>query len=78
MNGVVQTFGYVIMFVVLKFYPSMMTNFGIEIVWSIFTAFCILSVLFGAFILPETNGKSLNEILSYFESRKKVIKNNIS
>lgn len=76
-SGIVQVFGYEVMFIVIKIYPSMVLKFGIENVFTAFAAFSLASALFGAFIMPETKGKSLNEILRSFESRKKSIKNNL-
>lgn len=77
MSGLVQICGYELMFIVIKIYPSLISNFGVEYVWSTFTGFCVVSALFGAFIMPETKGKTLDEILRSFESRKKTIKNNL-
>jgi len=77
MNGVVQTCGYVLWFVICKIYPSLISNLGLEIVWSIFAFFCILSVLFAIFIMPETKGKTLDEVLLYFEPKKEIKKINI-
>jgi len=77
MGGIVQAFGYELMFLIIKIYPSLVLTFGVKCIWSVFTIFCFLSALFGAFILPETKGKSLNDILVSFESRKKSMKNNL-
>ncbi|KAE9543996.1 hypothetical protein AGLY_001685 [Aphis glycines] len=77
MGGIVQAFGYELMFLIIKVYPSLVMTFGVKCIWSVFTIFCFLSALFGAFILPETKGKSLNDILVSFESRKKSMKNNL-
>ncbi|KAL4105322.1 hypothetical protein QTP88_020570 [Uroleucon formosanum] len=77
MNGVVQTCGYVMWFLICKIYPSLILNLGVEVVWSIFAFFCILNVLFAIFIMPETKGKTLDEVLLYFESEKKIKKINI-
>ncbi|XP_022169559.1 plastidic glucose transporter 4-like [Myzus persicae] len=77
MGGIVQVIGYELMFLVIKVYPALVSKFGVEFVWSVFTIFCFASALFGAFIMPETKGKSLNEILSSFDSRKKSLKNNL-
>lgn len=74
MSGIVQAFNYELMFVVIKVYPTLATRFEIEDVWSIFAAFCVASVFFGIYIMPETRGKSLNEIVSEFEPRQKSIK----
>jgi len=77
MGGIVQVFGYELMFLVIKVFPAFVSIFGMECVWSVFTIFSFGSALFGAFIMPETKGKSLNEILSSFDSRKKLMKNNL-
>ncbi|XP_022169564.1 facilitated trehalose transporter Tret1-like [Myzus persicae] len=74
MNGVVQTCGYIMWFMICKVYPSLISNLGVEIVWSIFAFFCILNVLFAIFIMPETKGKTLDEVLLYFEPEKRVKK----
>lgn len=71
MNGAVQTWGYFIMFLVIKIYPSMVLNFGIEIVLSIFAVICLVNALFGVFIMPETLDKTLDDILLYFATRRK-------
>ncbi|XP_025191083.1 facilitated trehalose transporter Tret1-like [Melanaphis sacchari] len=77
MGGIVQSCGYELMFLIIKIYPAFVSKFGVKFVCSVFTIFSFTSALFGAFILPETKGKSLNEILSSFESRKKSMKNNL-
>ncbi|XP_025408087.1 facilitated trehalose transporter Tret1-like [Sipha flava] len=71
MNGAVQTWGYFIMFLIIKLYPSMVLKFGIEMSLSLFATICLINSLFGVFIMPETKGKSLDDILSYFVTRKK-------
>jgi len=77
MSGIVQVFGYELMFLVIKVYPAFVSTFGVECVWLVFTIFSFASALFGAFIMPETKGKSLNEILSSFDYREKSIKYNL-
>lgn len=72
MNGVVQSSAYLMMFVVTKLYPSMTLHFGIESVWFLFTIICLIGVLFSIYILPETKGIPLNEILAKFEKPKKM------
>lgn len=74
MNGLVLTIGHLMMFWVVKVYPSMVSNFGIENVWILFTTICLASVLFCIFIMPETKGIPLKDILASFESRKKPLK----
>lgn len=77
MNGIVQIFGYELMFLVIKIYPSFVSRFGIECIWTTFASGCLLCAFYGAFIMPETKGKSLEDILKSFESRQNSIKNNL-
>lgn len=77
MNGIVQTFGYELMFLVIKVYPSFVSTFGIECIWTGFASGCLLCALYGAFIMPETKGKTIDDILKSFEARQKSIKNNL-
>lgn len=76
MNGVVQTCGYILMFMVIKIYPMMISILGIQFVWTIFLIICILGALFSIFILPETKGVPLDVILTYFEPQVKKTKTN--
>lgn len=76
MNGVVLTYQSLLSFAVIKIYPMAVSNLGIEVVWSIFAIVCVSSAFYGLLILPETKGKSLNEVLMTFESRKKNTNSN--
>ncbi|XP_065216835.1 facilitated trehalose transporter Tret1-like isoform X2 [Planococcus citri] len=55
----------------LKFYPMIMFGFGIRAMLWCFTLFCALLVFYGIFILPETYGKTLNEVQEQYFSKKK-------
>lgn len=77
MCGIVQVIGYELMFIVIKIYPSSVSTYGIENVWSVFAGFCVFSALYGAFVMPETKGKSLDEILTSFKSHEKPIENGL-
>ncbi|XP_050542466.1 facilitated trehalose transporter Tret1-like isoform X2 [Daktulosphaira vitifoliae] len=74
MTGLLYSIGYELMFFSIKVYPSLVAMMGIEWVWTIFTGFCLATALFGAFILPETTGKSLEEILDNFKCQPKSAK----
>lgn len=65
------------MFLNSKLYPQIASKFGIETVWTVFAVFCVVNAFYGKFIMPETKGKSLEEILSEFDSSKKTIENNV-
>lgn len=77
MNGIVQICGYELLFAVIKMYPFLVSKYGMENVWSVFAAFCVASAFFGAYIMPETNGKTLNEIIATFEPPKESSKTNL-
>lgn len=72
MNGLYGVFAYVYWSVTLKVYPKFMFTFGIKaVVWA-FAASCFMVTLFGVFVLPETQGKTLNEVQEqYFQKKKK-------
>lgn len=77
MNGIIQSSSYFMMFVVTKLYPTMASHFGVETCWSLFAIVCSIGVLFSIYILPETKGIPLNDILARFESPKKTSKNDV-
>lgn len=70
MNGVLYSCGYELMFVSLKMYPMLVGAFGIRAVWTACAFACSVTALFGAFVLPETTGKTLNEIIDGFKPRR--------
>ncbi|XP_065216838.1 facilitated trehalose transporter Tret1-like [Planococcus citri] len=55
----------------LKFYPLVMFNFGIRTMLWCFTLFSGLLVFYAIFILPETYGKTLNEVQEQYFSKNK-------
>lgn len=55
----------------LKFYPLIMFDFGIRTMLWCFTLFCALLVVYAIFILPETYGKTLNEVQEEYFSKNK-------
>lgn len=71
MNGVILTCQSLMTFAIIKMYPMAVEKLGVEIVWTVFSIFCVSSAFYGVFVLPETKGKSLDEILMTFESRGK-------
>ncbi|XP_050430138.1 facilitated trehalose transporter Tret1-like [Adelges cooleyi] len=75
MSGVSHSCAYLLMFVTLKIYPAMVIHLGIQTVLSIYAGVCLITALYGAFLFPETQGKSLDEILAHFDPK---LKNNVS
>lgn len=72
MNGVILTCQSLMTFIIIKMYPTAVLHLGVEVVWAVFSIFCVSSAFYGVFVLPETKGKSLDEILKTFESRGKI------
>jgi len=54
-------------FFVLKFFPSIYMSIGFHGTFWIYAAVALLGGLFGYILVPETKGKSLKEIESYFK-----------
>jgi hypothetical protein len=63
---VIQTLEYVILFLVTKEFSLMQDWFGEAATFWIFGAFCLCGVMFVTKYLPETKGKSLEDIELYF------------
>lgn len=77
MNGIMYSCGYELMFGAIKVYPNMVDMFGIRAVWAACACACLVTALFGAFVLPETTGKTLNEITDGFrKSDDKPVRKN--
>lgn len=76
MNGIYGIHAYLYWAVTLKVYPKLMFNFGAKaMIWA-FAASCFIACLYGVFFLPETHGKTLNEVQEqYFAKKKKNIPN---
>ncbi|KAF0753479.1 facilitated trehalose transporter Tret1-like [Aphis craccivora] len=68
MNGILYSCGYELMFAAIKVYPMLVSSFGIRAVWTGCAVACFVTSLFGAFVLPETTGMTLNEIVDGFRS----------
>lgn len=74
MNGVYGIFAYVYWSLTLKVYPELMFHFGIKITIWAFAVSCFIVSLYGIFILPETKGKTVNEVQEqYFKKKKNLI-----
>ena len=49
-------------FIVVQFYPWMEATMGANIAFGIFAALILAACLFIAFLIPETKGKTLDQI----------------
>lgn len=71
-SGLTTSIGFVICFLVLKLYPTMVIAVGDVAVFVFFGIVSMCSVAFLYFFLPETKGKSLEEIEQMFRGDLKV------
>ena len=58
-------------FIVMKFFPVMKSSLRAQGTFWFYAGFSCLSFLFAYFFIPETKGKSLEEIEKYFKSENK-------
>lgn len=63
--------GYFMSFINIKAYPELVRTFGNEVIFIFYGIVSLLGLFFVYFILPETKGKSLQEIENYFRGAKK-------
>lgn len=69
LGGLVISIAYVLMFCVVKMFPFVMDNLGIEKVFYLFAVNSLMGVVFTYFFLPETLGKSFQEIEMFFAAK---------
>lgn len=73
-NGIFGVIWHINWTLIVKFYPSTVSMFGIKIILWACAVSCLLVILFGLYFLPETKGKTLNEVQEqYFSRRKKSL-----
>lgn len=73
-SGLTVCFGYIFNFIVVKIYPAMaaaMHNYGI---FSFYGAMSLIGTVFVLIFLPETRGKTLQEIEDLFSKKRTLIK----
>lgn len=66
LGGLVVALAYILMFGVVKIYPSAIEILGVQTMFYVFAAASFMGVLFSYFFLPETLGKSFSEIEKHF------------
>ncbi|CAH0392918.1 unnamed protein product [Bemisia tabaci] len=68
-QGIVVAYAYVIMSVVVKSYPSVEDELGTSAVFGFFGAVAFLTIAFIYYFVPETKGRTMDEIQVYFQKR---------
>lgn len=78
MNGLYGAVGYMYSAVMLKAYPHFLATFGVKTTLWTFAAFSFLAASYGIFVLPETKGKTLNEVQEeYFKKNNQNNQQNV-
>lgn len=72
-SGLIGFFVYVMAFLILKAHPYFVDWMGYSHVLMFYALVALLSVLFVYFCLPETKGKTLQDIEEYFRTGKKGV-----
>lgn len=63
--------GYFMSFINIKAYPYLVDSLGNEVIFIFYGIVSLLGIFFVYFFLPETKGKSLQEIENYFRGEQK-------
>jgi facilitated trehalose transporter len=66
MGTISVSFSVLCTFVVVRTFPLMATTMGLASVYGIYATCCLTAVVFVGIFLPETKGKTLEEISSFF------------
>lgn len=70
MNGLYGASAYLYWSLLYKITPWYLTKFGASGVMWTFSGFSLLTALFSVFVLPETKGKTLNEVQEQYFKKK--------
>ncbi|XP_046743453.1 facilitated trehalose transporter Tret1-2 homolog [Diprion similis] len=72
LSGLTTCLAYVFSFMVLKAYPEMLKSIDKHGVFMFYTAFSLFGTIFVAVFLPETKGKTLQEIEESYKNNKRA------
>jgi MFS family permease len=67
--GITMSLAFLMSFAVIKTFSTAFAYFGSVVMFSFYAFVAALGIAFGIFVLPETNGKSLQEIENYFKKK---------
>lgn len=70
-SGIAVMFNWALVFVVTKSFGAMVLNLGSALTFYTFMSFMILGIVFVIFLVPETKGKSLQEIQDELNGRSR-------
>ncbi|RZC32700.1 facilitated trehalose transporter Tret1-2 -like, partial [Asbolus verrucosus] len=69
-SGLASGFGYFFNFITVKIYPTMIEGIGRQGVFFFYGAMALAGTVFIVALLPETKGKSLQEIEEFFDKKR--------
>lgn len=62
-------------FLVTKTFPEINERYNLDTVFAIFAIFCFFGILFSVFVMLDTRGMSLQDILDLLNKKKKAPEN---
>ena len=71
-SSIAFAFNWLCAFIVTKFEPDIEAKLGASSAYFIFAGICAAGTLFVIFFLPETKGKTPQELKEQFERKKKT------
>ncbi|XP_053693388.1 facilitated trehalose transporter Tret1-like [Sabethes cyaneus] len=77
-SGITVFFAYLMSFVIIKLYPTMVDKLGSANVFIFYGTVSLFGILFVYYIVPETKGKSLQEIEDYFRGKSSTRRSSTS
>ena len=77
MNGLFNALKWVLSAILIGGFPPFEDAVHPYTVWWVFAGVTVLSIPFVILLLPETKGKSLEEIEQYFNNRKSTLRDNV-
>jgi hypothetical protein len=72
LSGVTIGISNLELFIVVKTFPMLSTKYGDGATFWFYSGFCLMAVIFTLIMIPETKGKSLEEIEDYFNYKRKL------
>lgn len=70
-SAVTASFCWFLCFIITRFFSVFTKSFGQPVAFWMFAIFCVLALIFVLFQLPDTEGKSFQEIQEMITGKKK-------
>jgi len=72
LSGVTIGLSNLELFIVVKTFPMLSAKYGDAATFWFYSGFCLIAVIFTLLFIPETKGKSLEDIENYFNYKRKL------